>query len=280
MNLDALISQHPCLVSPADMVSLCQPLQKLGITYFGHAIIHANGMLTGICSNADYFHLYLKHKFFNLDFQTGAHLNSFDYIIWDYLPRAKLAKDYYQLDANFHLYHVFSVIKADPLLCQTHIYHFAAGHFQPEMNNFYVRHRQLLEQFILYYNEQLNKNSFLKTAHKLSIPVEKPLLERVLIDSRQSLLTEEAINDFLQAIHQYPTEDNQGFALNTQDLSSREQQCLYLLAHGHTAKTIAKSLKLSPRTIYFYIENMKKKIGHYKKNELVEYYWKYFADKV
>lgn len=42
-------------------------------------------------------------------------------------------------------------------------------------------------------------------------------------------------------------------------VSKREKECLTCLAKGMTAKEIARVLNLSPRTIEFYIENMKKK---------------------
>lgn len=276
MNVDMLLTLHPCIASPDDIVGICQPLKKLGITYFGHAVVHADGSISGICNNPEYIHFYFKNKFFNLDLHMDSKVRETDYICWDFMPKLSALKNYYQSANAFHVYHTFSLIKKS--LLQTDIYHFATDHFQPSINMFYISHRDLLEQFILYYTEQLNKNATLKTAHTMFMPIEKKIISTALIDSHQPALTEETIHDFLTSISRSPTEQTYPFALDTHELSPREKQCLYLLAHGNTAKMIALSLNLSPRTVYFYIENMKRKIGHHKKNELVNYFWKYFSD--
>lgn len=276
MNVDMLLKLHPCIASPEDMIGICQPLKKLGITYFGHAIVRADGSTSGVCNKPDYIHFYFKNKFFNLDLHTKDHIRNADHLFWDFVPKLRDVKEHYQSSTAFHLYHTFSLIKAEPM--QTHIYHFATDRYQPAMNMFYLYHRDLLEQFIHYYTEQLNKSAILKKAHTMYMPIDKAMVSPSLIDNQQSLLSEETIHDFLQAISKTPTEQTLPFAVDMLALSFREKQCLYMLARGNSAKTIAKSLSLSPRTIYFYIENMKKKVGYHKKNELVDYYWKYFSD--
>jgi len=52
-------------------------------------------------------------------------------------------------------------------------------------------------------------------------------------------------------------------------LSAREQQCLHHLLKGKTAKWIAEKLGLSKRTIEFYFENIKSKMGCENKSELL-----------
>jgi len=59
---------------------------------------------------------------------------------------------------------------------------------------------------------------------------------------------------------------------NTDDnikISARERECLNLLIRGMTAKEIARSLALSPRTVEFYIENLKKKFNCSNRIELI-----------
>lgn len=52
-------------------------------------------------------------------------------------------------------------------------------------------------------------------------------------------------------------------------LSHRERECVRYLSHGLTAKQIARVLKLSPRTVEFYIENAKKKLVCHNRIELI-----------
>lgn len=51
-------------------------------------------------------------------------------------------------------------------------------------------------------------------------------------------------------------------------LTRRERQCLELLLQGKTAKETASALKLSPRTVESYFENMKQKLKCHNKGEL------------
>jgi len=52
-------------------------------------------------------------------------------------------------------------------------------------------------------------------------------------------------------------------------ISKRERECLEFLSKGMTAKEIARVLDLSPRTIEFYIENLKKKFVCFTRAELI-----------
>lgn len=52
-------------------------------------------------------------------------------------------------------------------------------------------------------------------------------------------------------------------------ISKRERECLYYLAQGMTSKQIGQALNLSPRTIEFYIENIKRKFHCSNRIELI-----------
>jgi len=63
-------------------------------------------------------------------------------------------------------------------------------------------------------------------------------------------------------------------------LSTREKQCLQLVAKGLSAKAIGEELELSKRTVETYIDNVKSKLGCINKTELVVAAIKYkFIDK-
>ncbi len=53
-------------------------------------------------------------------------------------------------------------------------------------------------------------------------------------------------------------------------LSKRELECLKLTIRGYTAKSIAKTLHLSPWTIEEYLANIKRKYGVQSKSELID----------
>lgn len=54
-------------------------------------------------------------------------------------------------------------------------------------------------------------------------------------------------------------------------LSHRELECLYHLVHGKSQKEIAYVMKLSPRTVESYFENIKNKLDIYNRSQLIEY---------
>ena len=53
-------------------------------------------------------------------------------------------------------------------------------------------------------------------------------------------------------------------------LTPQEYRCAESLLKGHTFKQVALELSLSPRTVEFYINNMKKKFAVKKKKALLE----------
>jgi DNA-binding CsgD family transcriptional regulator len=50
----------------------------------------------------------------------------------------------------------------------------------------------------------------------------------------------------------------------------REAQCMLYILKGHTFNSIGNELQLSPRTIEFYVKNMKKKVGCKTKYQLID----------
>ena len=54
-------------------------------------------------------------------------------------------------------------------------------------------------------------------------------------------------------------------------LTPREKDCLFYLLRGQTMKQVAAYLKISARTVEYYLENMKTKLACNKKSELIEY---------
>jgi len=53
-------------------------------------------------------------------------------------------------------------------------------------------------------------------------------------------------------------------------LSQREAECMLQMLRGKSMEGIAKYIKLSPRTVEYYIKNIKKKLGCRTKFELIE----------
>ncbi len=54
-------------------------------------------------------------------------------------------------------------------------------------------------------------------------------------------------------------------------LTSREAQVSRLIASGFTIREAAKQVSLSPRTVEFYLSNIRRKLGVRNKNELIRF---------
>jgi DNA-binding CsgD family transcriptional regulator len=65
------------------------------------------------------------------------------------------------------------------------------------------------------------------------------------------------------------THYNVGSAENPFNLSTRELECLFCILRGMTAKKCGEIIGLSKRTIEFYIDNIKNKLGCSSKSELL-----------
>lgn len=61
-----------------------------------------------------------------------------------------------------------------------------------------------------------------------------------------------------------------GKAFPTVYLTRRESQCCLLLLYGLTMRDIAQELELSARTVEYYLNNIKRKMGCYYRDQLVK----------
>ncbi len=61
-----------------------------------------------------------------------------------------------------------------------------------------------------------------------------------------------------------------GFHINDVYFSQQEIKCLRLLIAGKTIKLIGKHMSLSPRTVEYYLDNIKQKLNVKTKSELIE----------
>ncbi len=59
------------------------------------------------------------------------------------------------------------------------------------------------------------------------------------------------------------------------DLTSRESECLFYLLRGRTPKEIANKLFVSPKTVYFHIENIKKKWNCHSRSDIFDKAYEY-----
>lgn len=84
----------------------------------------------------------------------------------------------------------------------------------------------------------------------------------ILIDSEKKYFDSKSYNDRSYFIGNFP---------NTINFSKRELEVLFYYLRGKSAKTIAKILQLSFRTVENYIQNIKNKVGLDRKEDLIDF---------
>lgn len=129
--------------------------------------------------------------------------------------------------------------------------------------NYYLNNLQALENFIdrfeIAVNEQLRcdvKNRLVTLADYLAMPnIDMPASLPKLSLSQQSLSSDALAYDHTEKVKIFTT---------------RENECVALLAKGYTMKMAGLSLGISPRTVEMHIRNIKEKHGIYNKQQLIE----------
>jgi DNA-binding CsgD family transcriptional regulator len=94
-------------------------------------------------------------------------------------------------------------------------------------------------------------------------PIRRPINHKPLIQSESRLDKDNCSDD--TDTHFYLGTQHKGVYL-----TRREAQCVFYLLKGCTIKDVAKQLKLSPRTVEFYVKNMRLKTGADSKTSLID----------
>ncbi len=284
MNVKHLLKHHPSFAHAGDLQDLIKPLKQLGISYFGHAHVDAQGMVSGHATCPEYLAHYYEQGYHHNDLHLARPELGQSYVLWDIVPQyGKTAELYHEVSLSYDVYHTFTLIQAT----QDYVdyYHFGTTPDKEHMNQFYLQHVDLLEKFIEFYKSLLFNDRILKQSFDFAFRPDEVFGGYQEVDAPQTQLSPEQRQAFLQSLQDQSVAQkviNRAFdakeAGQTQMLSARELQCLGLLAHGRTAKAIGRALDIQPKTVYYYLDNVKKKVAAYSKHDLVNYYWQHCSN--
>jgi len=258
-DIRKVLKQHPCFTNAGDFSSLCEPLKALGISYFGHARVSADGQLAVFSTSPEYLEHHIRQSYYNFDSLMITPNAKEEYIIWDTVERRGPSK---QLHDDFiqHGYaHTFNIIQQGAKYKDT--YYFAAEVGYESINAQYLQYIGQLKKFILYFKNKVKKNKSLKLAYELTIQLDTKsggyLTNNMLAISAQPTLN---INDSEINRIYIPGKDVY--------LTLREMNCLHWIAQGKTGDEIAAILSITPRTVKAHIANAKEKLGCYNQFQL------------
>jgi DNA-binding CsgD family transcriptional regulator len=229
--------------------ALCQPLfEILGLNYFAYSKLYKNGRGLFLSSDSKWIkHRFNSHAIFNSSVATAG------VYYWDHYVGA--AAKWVQVGKQYFNYH-----RGQTLIIDRGNYFEIAEFAEPKNNlneNSLSYPSELLTEFTAYFREN---------AHLLLELLEKNYLFKFNIPQQQ--INTDLIQLFLNRVQakKYLISSE----LGNQHISHREYQCFKLLTQYHSAKDIAKNLKLSFRTVENYINSIKNKLGCRNKKELIQ----------
>lgn len=253
------LSSYPFLEHASDVSRITAPiLEKFDLNYFQYLTVFKDGSFTFICNQPQYTEFVLEFAYREREKQVvfsqppqGEKLNANRYyFLWEpSLPRAPI-----QMANDFGIYHGMTFVERFP--DRYNMVAFASPHSTPKVVNTYLNHLAELEAFIQRFEldqkaliDRSNHNPF-----KLHLAQQDVFLENMLLPKDID-------------------PSNVLFNANKGHITQQEKNCLHLLANGHTHKSIAKILNLSPRTVESYLNRVKARFALRCKSELLDL-WK------
>src|SRR5581483_8932447 len=233
--------------------NVTRPLREhFGIEYFTYHHIDRHGKYTVLVDRPDWAEHYVSKKFYLEDpylrhpdvYKTGACF--IDSHGSDEYRNAVLkdGKKFFDLDSGIIL------IEKTENGCE--FFGYSGNRRNSNLHKLYLNHLPILQAFSRYFKEELSSllNQMDEEANLLQNLKGKDFhLKTPIIPKMESDLH----LDFLKAIGM------EKFAEKGALLSPREKECMKLLLLGKSAKETALLLGLSPRTVEFYFENIRKK---------------------
>jgi len=244
------IPQKETMLSYADkIIEITRPLKKLNITFFSYARVYKNGVKIDLNNSPDSAEMvYYKTNLFETyepEINPACFQNSFvvNSKTFPENPMLQVLRDQFDIDhilvtmiARDHYYEVWNL---------------GASVENHAIYDTYLNYIQELKKFRLHFRER---------AREAIIQFKRyPLISR----GKKTTLTRQHFPPVMDlSSRRYILDDNT-------TISYREQECLYLLANGKSAKIIAEILHIGKRTVESHIEALKMRLHCRNTAELV-----------
>ncbi len=230
-----------------DVMEIVKPLNKLGITAFSFSRKYHDGSRIYLDDRYHSLDIYLKQKYYlcsNTEYKPDMYKDQV--LLWSTTPNQKILDD---CDRAFGIDHGIWLFESNENYCET--FTFATNSRNDRIINVYLSKMDLLKSFKEFFREKAS--SIIKQAEKQKIILpfnELVGIKRVLQNIEDPILRNtKSSNDY--------------------SLTLRQFECCVLLLKGKTAKEIGVSLKLSARTVEYYLDIIKTKLNCKKKSELI-----------
>jgi DNA-binding CsgD family transcriptional regulator len=246
-----------------DIKTICEPLKQFGITYFAYAKIFDDNTQAPLITHGDSLYHHWQKGFpfcppLPIEDQ-GKKIHCMPFLSKD-IP--KLAMKLF--DDNRELFNVSHPIYfLERHKDYTEYYCYAAEAHNAGIINFYLSNIDVLEKFKFYFKDKAKKLMEFPEKNRLS------LHPKMCLQIKETLTMDE---NKKQKILRELCSKNYTLSLHGKDilLTKRELDVLRCLSQGCTIKETARIIKLAPKTIEHYFDNVKIKMDCKKKSEIIK----------
>lgn len=262
MKKNLTFLQKKTLECTSDLKNICQVIdEQYHIDAFSYARLDSNGHLIYLATDADWLEFYYGQEFHAAKtISKNPILLQNEFTSWDAIQDCSVVattREFFGLSQG-----ITHIVRNKDHLS---IYNFSTTTDRINLYNWFINHIDVIKLFVHYYNDKsqaiLNKLDKVRQQTQNAI---NPATAKIVED----LLSSKDENKKLCLKTLLPNEFKIDFKNKTSVLNFREHQCLCFLLHGFSAKETAKELSLSPRTIEFYLNTIKKKLGFISASDL------------
>jgi len=260
------VDNHKNISLADNIAQISEPiLSHTDVTAFGHIRLFKDGSRLELATHGDW----LEHHF-----QQEYHSHSpmlectafkqFNILIWDQCESNILMQDARE---NFDLCHGISIIKSRKTYMD--IFNFVSSHEHWYINNWYLNNISVLQRFISHYKDASAALINTTKPYVLDKPLAadfqlRELHQNVFDRPVESGNTNELMRKTI--LKRWQCQNNKNFYL-----TQAEIKCIYHLMQGLTAKSIARELNISHRTVETHVKRIRNKLGVTNKTDLIKY---------
>lgn len=246
------------------LLEIINPLNDLGIKDFGYAKFYPDKTYIDLFSNIPWQKVYYESfdctDIIRSDLEYLSKTQG-SVILWgntEIERQSPIVEESYKLD----IWHGLRIYEYTDKAIE--VWHFATKRDNEQINNFYVNNIDIFKRFITYFDDKAKL--LIKNAENF-----KAILPGNVFDSLNpapvplSFPWESSITR-----HKIKIGNNHEEVF----LSKREAECIFHTYQHKTIKEIAREINLSPRTVEFYLNNIRKKTHCHTKKDLMGIYEK------
>lgn len=241
-----------------DVNDICRSLfDATKLNGFGYINFNTNGDFFYLANDCKWVEHFLMEQFHNdLNPNEIPEIFTNKYLIADNVDEQRISP----AAMDFGYYHIFSIIEQNDSVFE--IFSYTSESADPAVNNWYINNISFLEKHNCYFKQQAT--DLIKNTKKHSI-----IKKMMLTDELERI---KKIADKANDEHASVIDVNQlqlGDEFNNAIISKQEIECIHYLLLGKTSKEIAPLIFKSPRTVEYYLNQLKRKFKASNKSDLI-----------